>query len=108
MRHAGFVLKTDRLLLRTWREEDRAPFARMNAEPEVMEFFVSTMVPQESDAYVDRVEAHFAQRGFGLWAVEETGSGEFIGFVGLIHQKVCGITRTNPDGSEGKMPCVQS
>lgn len=80
------MLRTDRLLLRTWRPEDRAPFARMNTDPEVMEFFVTTMTRAESDAFVDRIEAGFAQRGFGLWAVEEIETGRFIGFAGLIHQ----------------------
>jgi RimJ/RimL family protein N-acetyltransferase len=71
VRHPGCVLKTDRLLLRTWREEDRAPFARMNADPEVMAFFVSPLTRDDSDAFVDRIEAGFAEHGFGLWAVEE-------------------------------------
>jgi ribosomal-protein-alanine N-acetyltransferase len=86
MRHAGCVLTTDRLLLRMWREEDRAPFARMNADPEVMEFFVSPLTREDSDALVDRIEAEFAEYGFGLWAVEEIEAGRFIGFTGLVHQ----------------------
>ena len=86
VRHAGRVLKTDRLLLRTWRGEDRVPFARMNADPEVMEFFVSPMTREDSDAFVDRIEAGFAECGFGLWAVEEIEAGRFIGFTGLIYQ----------------------
>jgi ribosomal-protein-alanine N-acetyltransferase len=86
VRHAGRVLKTDRLLLRTWRGEDRGPFARMNADPEVMEFFVSPMTREDSDAFVDRIEAGFAECGFGLWAVEEIEAGRFIGFTGLIYQ----------------------
>jgi RimJ/RimL family protein N-acetyltransferase len=86
VRHAGRVLKTDRLLLRMWRGEDRVPFARMNADPEVMEFFVSPMTREDSDAFVDRIEAGFAECGFGLWAVEEIEAGRFIGFTGLINQ----------------------
>lgn len=80
------MLKTDRLLLRTWRSDDRVPFARMNADPEVMEFFVSPLTREDSDAFVDRIEAGFAERGFGLWAVEEIAAGRFIGFTGLIDQ----------------------
>jgi len=86
MRHAGCVLTTDRLLLRMWREEDRAPFARMNADPKVMEFFVSPLSWEDSDALVDRIEADFAEYGFGLWAVEEIEAGRFIGFTGLVDQ----------------------
>jgi ribosomal-protein-alanine N-acetyltransferase len=80
------VLRTDRLLLRAWRAEDREPFARMNADSEVMEFFVSAMVRAESDAFVDRIEADFVRRGFGLWAVEEIDPSEFIGYAGLSYQ----------------------
>jgi ribosomal-protein-alanine N-acetyltransferase len=80
------VLRTDRLLLRPWDRADRPEFARMNADPEVMEFFVAPLTREESDAFVDRIEAGFAEHGFGLWAVEELGTGAFIGFAGLLHQ----------------------
>lgn len=86
MRHSGRVLKTDRLLLRRWRADDRTPFARMNADPVVMEFFVSPLTREESDALIDRIEAGFAECGFGLWAVDEIETGRFIGFTGLILQ----------------------
>ena len=77
------MLTTDRLLLRRWCDADRAPFAAMNADPVVMEFFPSTRTPAESDAMVDRVEAGFERDGFGLWAAEQRADGEFVGFVGL-------------------------
>jgi RimJ/RimL family protein N-acetyltransferase len=80
------MLRTDRLLLRRWRRDDRQAFARMNADPEVMEFFVAPLTREESDALVDRIEAGFAEHGFGVWAVEEISSGAFIGFTGLLHQ----------------------
>jgi RimJ/RimL family protein N-acetyltransferase len=74
-------LRTARLLLRQWREEDREPFAALNADPIVMEHFPSTMTREASDAFVDFNIATIAERGWGLWAVE--ADGEFIGFVGL-------------------------
>jgi RimJ/RimL family protein N-acetyltransferase len=77
------ILSTDRLLLRRWSEEDLAPFRRMNADPQVMEFMPKLLTAEESDAMVDRIEAHFEERGFGLFAAELKESGEFIGFVGL-------------------------
>ena len=75
-------LRTERLLLRPWRDEDREPFAALNADPEVMEHFPSTMTREESDAFVDFLTGVFAERGWGLWAVEVEG--EFVGFVGLL------------------------
>ncbi|HYF45805.1 MAG TPA: GNAT family N-acetyltransferase [Acidimicrobiales bacterium] len=76
-------LRTDRLLLRRWRDADRAPFAEMNADPEVMEHFVRPLGRDESDDMVDRIEAHFDREGWGLWAVEVLDDGRFAGFVGL-------------------------
>lgn len=83
------MLSTDRLQLRMWRESDREPFAAINADPEVMEFFPSTLGRHESDALADRIQSGLTERGWGLWAVEvKSGlaneqSGEFIGYVGL-------------------------
>src|SRR3712207_803555 len=76
-------LETDRLTLRRWRESDRTPFAALNADPVVMEHFPGTMTRAESDAFVDRIEAHFDEHGFGLWGVEDRAGGTFLGFVGL-------------------------
>ncbi|MBO9649025.1 MAG: GNAT family N-acetyltransferase [Variovorax sp.] len=76
-------LDTERLRLRQWRESDRAPFAALNADQGAMEFFPSPLSRAESDALVDRIAAGIDERGWGLWAVEERASGNFIGFVGL-------------------------
>lgn len=56
----------------------------MNADPRVMEHFPAPLTRAQSDAFVlDRIEPHFAARGYGLWAVEVPGVASFIGFVGL-------------------------
>ena len=75
--------RTERLLLRQWRDEDWAPFAALNADPEVMRHFPSTLDRQESDAFAYRNAALLEVNGWGLWAVEVVESGEFVGFVGL-------------------------
>ena len=77
------TLRTERITLRRWSDSDRAPFAAMNADPEVMEHFPVMLTRDESDTMIDRIEAAFKAHGFGFWAVEVTGSGEFIGFTGL-------------------------
>jgi RimJ/RimL family protein N-acetyltransferase len=76
-------ITTERLLLRRWRESDRAPFAELNGDPETMLFFPRTFDRAESDAVMERTEANFETRGYGLWALEVTATGEFIGFTGL-------------------------
>lgn len=80
-------LRTPRLILRRWRPADHAPFAAMNADPRVMEFFPATLSPEETDASIARIEAHFDQHGFGLWAVEIPGMAHFAGFVGLNYPR---------------------
>lgn len=76
-------LRTERLLLRRWRVGDRESFARMNADPVVMEHMISPLTRDVSDAFADRIERHFEDHGFGWWAVEIPSDAPFIGFVGL-------------------------
>lgn len=75
------MIRTERLLLREWREGDRDDWAAMNADPEVMEFFPSTLDRAESDAAFDRFSTALEAQGWGLWAVEHEG--RFLGFTGL-------------------------
>ncbi|MFD7235118.1 GNAT family N-acetyltransferase [Streptomyces syringium] len=76
-------LRTERLTLRPWREADLAPWAAMNADPEVREFLGEPLTRERADASVAVFQAEFAARGYGWWAVEVTATGEFIGFAGL-------------------------
>lgn len=76
-------LETSRLLLRRWCPADRAPFAALNADPLVMRYFPAPLTQAESDALADRIQSHFDQHGFGLWAVERKNLCPFLGFVGL-------------------------
>jgi RimJ/RimL family protein N-acetyltransferase len=75
--------ETLRLKLRQWRESDRAPFAAMNADAEVMEFFPSLQSRAASDASIDLWQAQFTAQGWSNWAAELADSGDFIGYVGL-------------------------
>ncbi len=74
---------TKRLLLRRWCEQDRAPFAAMNADAQVMRHFPAPLTARESDALIANIEEHFERHGFGLWALESKTSGELLGFTGL-------------------------
>lgn len=74
---------TPRLRLRRWRDDDRAPFAALNADPQVMAFFPALQSRESSDAAIDHWEAQFDRRGWSNWAVQRHDTGAFIGFVGL-------------------------
>jgi len=78
--------ETQRLVMRRWTDDDLAPFAAMNADPQVMRYFPAPLDRAGSDALVARIEAQFDQLGYGLWALELRETGEFIGFTGLLLQ----------------------
>ena len=77
------VLDTARLRLRPWRDEDLAPWAALNADPEVMATIGRPLERSQSDLLAQRIRGHFDRRGFGLWAVEVPDVASFIGFIGL-------------------------
>jgi ribosomal-protein-alanine N-acetyltransferase len=76
-------LRTERLWLRRWVPDDLAPFAALNADPRVMEYFPAVLSRAESDALAAQIEAEFEEHGFGLWAVEIPTAASFAGFIGL-------------------------
>ncbi|MGV8894153.1 MAG: GNAT family N-acetyltransferase [Burkholderiaceae bacterium] len=75
--------ETDRLHLRQWLPADREPFAALNSDSKVMDFFPSLLTRAESDAIADRCQSLIEERGWGFWAAECKTTREFIGFVGL-------------------------
>lgn len=76
-------ISTERIILRQWRHGDFDPFSAMNADPQVMEFFPSTLSRAQSDATATRLMQLIDERGWGFWALEIPGVAEFAGFVGL-------------------------
>ena len=76
-------LRTERLLLRRWQESDRAPFARLNTDSQAVRYLPKVLTREESDRFVDRVEAHFEQYDYGLWVAEIVGITPFAGFIGF-------------------------
>ena len=78
-----FEVRTKRLILRRWRDDDLEPFARLNADAEVMRFFPAPLTREQSDGLAARADALFDVHGYGLWALARLDTGEFIGFTGL-------------------------
>lgn len=77
------TLRTQRLLLRPWQDGDAVPFAALNADPAVMEYYPARLTRAESDAQMGRIMEHIITNGWGLWAVELPGIAPFIGYCGL-------------------------
>jgi RimJ/RimL family protein N-acetyltransferase len=83
---ARLPIETERLILREWRDEDLEPFARINADPEVMTYLNGgdRMTLEETRTMLnDRVRKHWEEHGYGWFAVDLKETGAFIGFVGL-------------------------
>ncbi len=81
--HPTTIIQTERLILRQWCDQDLEPFAVMNADPRVMEFFPSTLSKKESDALAKRISDKIIEQSWGLWAVSIPHIADFIGFIGL-------------------------
>jgi RimJ/RimL family protein N-acetyltransferase len=84
----GEALRTERLILRRWRPEDEAPVAAINSDPAVTEFLNRRMDAAATRSFLERTEEHWAEHGFGHWAVEPIAgplAGEMIGFVGVAY-----------------------
>jgi RimJ/RimL family protein N-acetyltransferase len=77
------AIHTDRLTLRDWRDADLAPWAAMNADPEVREHLGPLLTTEQALASLQNFQHDLDRNGFGFWAVEVRDSGEFIGFTGL-------------------------
>ncbi|MEO6653839.1 MAG: GNAT family N-acetyltransferase [Ilumatobacteraceae bacterium] len=76
------TLTTDRLVLRGWRDDDRAAFHEVNADPAVMATLGPVMTRAQSDAFLNRIVQHFADHGHGVWCVEFEG--RVLGYTGFM------------------------
>jgi len=94
---APVILRSERLILRPWRDSDLPLIARMHADPRVMEFMPSCLDRAASDAVVAHLQAGIETQGFGFWAVTAIDVADFIGFVGL----------NRPRFAAPFMPCVE-
>lgn len=81
------MIETERLYLRQWQASDFAPFAEMNANPKVMEYFPKLLTTSVSNTIAKKCQTLIEDNGWGFWAVSRKGcsnkSDDFIGMVGL-------------------------
>lgn len=76
-------IETDRIILREWQENDLKPFTKLNADPLIMEYFPRVLEESGSKRLFKHFQEHFKKHGYGLYALENKTSHEFMGFVGL-------------------------
>ena len=82
------ALRTPRLLLREWHDDDREPFAALSADPEVMRYLPPLPDRAASDQFIARMREHNDERGFAYWAVELPGEAALIGAIGLYRVRL--------------------
>ncbi|MFZ5717856.1 MAG: GNAT family N-acetyltransferase [Pseudomonadota bacterium] len=80
------MIETARLILRPWRDQDRAAFADINGDPRVGDWLGGVIDRAASDALMERLSAEIAEQGFGFWAAERKADGRLVGMVGLRRQ----------------------
>ncbi|MDX1477291.1 MAG: GNAT family N-acetyltransferase [Saprospiraceae bacterium] len=83
MNKPSYIIRTPRLGLRPWYDADRAPFARLNQDPDVMRYFPSMPADAETSAAIDRQIHHQSRHGFCFWATDLLEEERFVGFIGL-------------------------
>jgi len=76
-------LRTPRLLLREWRDDDLEPFAAMSADPEVTKLLLGPFDRARSDAWAAWARGFWTEHDYGQWVVEIPDEAPFVGVVGL-------------------------
>jgi RimJ/RimL family protein N-acetyltransferase len=76
-------LRTERLLLRQWREEDAEPLAAIHAQPQYLEYMLPLDLGQ-TRTQIRQFSTQWREEGFSLWAVEDLESGSLVGRIGLM------------------------
>jgi len=76
-------VRTERLLLRRWRDEDAEPLAEIYAQPEYLEH-MPPLDLEGTRGQIERLERSWHEDGYSQWAAEELESGRFIGRLGML------------------------
>lgn len=84
------ILRTRRLYLRELTQEDYSDLCEILQDEETMYAYEHAFSDSEAHEWLDRQLMRYKNDGFGLWAVIDIASGEFLG--------QCGITWQNVDG----------
>lgn len=80
------TIDTPRLRLRAFTEADFPSYLALVSNPDVMRYLGDGRPLGEIEAWrqLATILGHWVMRGFGLWAVEDLASGQFVGRVGLL------------------------
>ncbi len=91
------IIETNRLVLRTWKDEDAEAFFRINQDPKVIEYLMGSLTMEQVLEFMQKCNRGFEEKRFCLFAVELKSSHEMIGFIGL----------SEPSWESHFTPCVE-
>lgn len=77
------IIKTERLILRTWQVEDSDAYFQINQDPKVLEFLRGPLTRVKIQDFIRYVRCHDEQHGYTTWATEHKQTGALMGFIGL-------------------------
>jgi RimJ/RimL family protein N-acetyltransferase len=77
------IIETERLILRTWKNEDANAYYQINQDPKVIEFLKGSLTMKEVTDFISFVNKQFDEIGYSVWAAEEKSSGKLMGYIGL-------------------------
>src|SRR5688572_33342489 len=98
----SLALRTARLLLRPWRDEDADSFAAMFDDPAVMQFLLPVKDRAAIVAIVATLRAPFDRHGSGWWAAELQETRAFFRFIGPVHRPF--VAHFTPAADAGWLP----
>jgi ribosomal-protein-alanine N-acetyltransferase len=87
-------VRTERLLLRQWRDADAEPLAAIYAQPEYLEHMPAVDL-DETREQIERFRSRWEEDGFSHWAAEDPASGLLVGRIGLLRHRDWQVA-TNP------------
>ena len=78
------TLKTNRLILRPWKEKDAEALFQILQEPGILQYFPpTTFTIEKTLRYINHQTKHWQEHGYGHWAVTLKEGGGVIGWDGL-------------------------
>ncbi|CAN5856922.1 GNAT family N-acetyltransferase [soil metagenome] len=86
MQDKNYLFRSERLGFRNWLATDIDAMAAINADPLVMEFFPSVQTKEQTVQFIEKMQKHFAEKGFCYFAVDKLEDESFIGFMGICEQ----------------------
>lgn len=91
------ILETERLSLRTWKQDDLSNLLTLCSDPEVMRYFPTTLDEKETKAFLKRLMDMYDKHGYTYFAAERKDTGAFVGFIGLAYQDYTSPCTPNVD-----------